>query len=299
MIGTILKGGFVTLGMILLAAALYLFWQNRSSEKVAQTFLTVFILGMGGAIGSILLTLKEETKSTRFPVVYIVDRKTGRPEAYASGSYAWVVFGSKRPDVLQSLQISEKQLERLYRDFTVYKIIDDLFAVYGNHWHRRLIDLKGPAVSQTVYDDLPQSAPGTKLRWEDVRKMLSHNVFMGGKRDVPEVEETQLPPGTTLTVRAADDGATVRAINRFFDYELTLSFNSWTYSLGDYAKLIDKPSGDLAVLMFAVTIEAKFNQYRMGHPVMPSYRDWVDTTTEVLERHYSWYRQWEEEKSGI
>ena|SRR5438093_1404698 len=90
----VLKYFLATVFIVILAATVWLGWQNRASEKVVLTVLPALAIGATGALVTILFSLRVEARKVEFPSVFIFDKDNKMPleaieRSYFSGKPNW------------------------------------------------------------------------------------------------------------------------------------------------------------------------------------------------------------------
>jgi len=302
-----LKFGFYILFGIIAVLAGYLFWQNRASEKVVVTFWSTLTLGAMATFVTLLFSVKSESMEAEFLSIYTLDKQSKLP--FVPRGSEWIRGYAER----QTLRPVSTLIEEIrgmkpevvserddfgidaYRAIALCNVFDALAFAYGNAWDSKVSRFRIPSGAGVKYSGPPEKAePSDFIGLERFQALFP-------KRPLGKPQ-----PENVFTRFAVPKGSSVTSIDNDFNQELTLRNGfaqvkiNLSYSFGDRGSDVLKDmlqlnaadSERIVVLGFVVTIKAKFNSLRGGHPKMPTYRRWVEGLIAELRETMESEKHW-------
>ncbi len=312
---TILKWG---LGIFILLVALitgWLVWLNRDSEKVMLTLLPALALGTISVLVVILFGLKEEVREIEFPALFTYDRASKMPiSAVYSTSYrppsemfASIVVSDISKTNPEFFKRGEADLGMgLYRDVALRLLFDGLFQVFSMNWDVKVSNLTLPIGNHMIFGPNEGVLKPELKTWSEVKALFPESEVLQIDRKV--FDKLAVPPGTKISNNDERDSSggiykrVVRIYNNFVDISISITTASGMATLGMHDPLEQIPETDrnkFWTSSYLVTLRAKYNAYRSGHPDMPKYHGWVKNMFEAIENQLNSRKHWEQSREWI
>lgn len=300
----------------ILGTTTWLAWGNRASEKVRSAIVTGLAVGGAGALitipaadiwlsltivasatlATILINLKEESKTTTIPTISVYQKASKRPLEAINDTYrdrfCARTFTTHTEFIVSRIPIeagADETGQDLYFDVLLRMVLDDLYTLYRNVW-----DL------QVTWSDVPfgrvkwqanEGAPrGGFIEREEFMKVFPDSKALQVERYGIVGNKLSVPNGTRLAAGTNQpDRRTFFFKNPFIEVGVDLAFSSCSVGIGELRLLIGlsrEESEKFYTEACEVKLSAKFNRFRSGHPEMYRYRRWVDGMFEELQESF-------------
>ncbi len=282
--------GFVSL----LAVAVWLAYQNRSSDTLRSNGATALMVGGVGLLATLWFSLKPpEARRHRFTVTFVVDTDTRLPLSrdrypdlwsYAAPDAAHPAMVDVEPFV-QTLAaktpLSPSDVQAVYLDVLVAYVMDVFARNFASSWDVEIVRDKSVAVTTTKTSPRRPTPPGVKVERTDLVGHLSASKQLLAQI-LPGWEEFVVPPDTRLEWLEDPWSRVLKASNPFVTVSIDVgrAFGAIYGSgrLGELAGMSREESQKRHMAFsFVMQLDASFERLRSGHPEMPRYTQWVDT----------------------
>ena len=276
----------------------YFWFQNRSSELLAEKMLTTFAVAFFAILSALLFSLKSQERELEFASTVFFNKSDKRPlDAHLSGD-GRLKFGGHQFGGMLSLFISKhlKDCEELnkaefnkdreeivgfYHNMILVNLLDQLFWMYSARWDTNIYSVRrGTSEEKDAYVDSKQTPPHyDSLSWEDLLNTEQRNTFCDILSAFSNIEETKVPPKTKVDFIITERKREMIIENPFVKVTITINCSGGSLGLGDYKWLLgyeNKKSEEFWSAHFRVNCRAKFEKFKSGHPEMPKYKQWVE-----------------------
>ena len=307
----ILKYFLAAAFIIILAATVWLGWQNRASEKVVLTLLPALAIGATGALVTILFSLRAETRKLDFPAVFIFDKNSWMPleaidRSYVSGNpnqFSVVHIAQEMTKEHHSLR-DDKTVEKgddLYFDILLRMVFDVLFRLYIHNWDAKISHFDLPHGTESRWGPQEDAPHPEFVTWDEIKKWIPDTRVLDV--NVGHFTKMAVPYGTKLNVNTDYTKETKSPFRRkltlknsFVTLSISISKASGVVGVGSFSRLLgysDDISNRFWTSTYLIELAADFNPLRSGHPDMPRYRRWVDALFEELQKNFDARKHWE------
>lgn len=301
-------------GLIVILAG-WIAYLNRDSEAVRVNGRSAVIVGAAGVLITLLLSLKAEHVTVPpFPAAFVFHRQTRQPfscdaipEAtrFADPGFAGNVRPAfslvaeaikKQPTLLETADDSVSNA--LYLDVLLRHVVDLLSFAFSKSWDAEVVRFDLPHARETRYGSREPKKEGTKVERQALVRLFPESPIL----DSDFLKVLTLPPDTTVR-RVPADGNTrsLELANPFATVTIMLKWHSSGRGIGRLRDLCGLPmSGkydEWLSATYLISLDARFEQLRSGHPEMPVYRRWVQTMFDEL-RAFDAERRWQEVKDA-
>lgn len=310
----ILKYFLFAVFIVILAATMWLGWQNRASEKIVLTVLPALAIGATGALVTILFSLRVETRKVEFPSVFIFDKDSKMPleaieQSYFSGKPNSFVAGhiaqemTKKDTSLRDDRTVEKG-DALYFDILLRMVLDVLFRLYIYNWDVKISHFDLPHGTQSRWG--PQlDAPNPEfITWDEIKKWIPDARTLD--IDPDRFTKMAVPYGTKISVktdsRKEDNEPYKRSFiikNPFVTLSISIARAGGVIGVGSLRRLLgysEDTNNRFWTSTYIMDLAAEFNPLRSGHPDMPRYHRWVDALFEELQASFDARKHWEKSR---
>ncbi len=294
--------------------SIYLAWQNRASDKIIASFLSICLVGSAGTLASTIFSIKNETRKltlTKSYIFHMIDKGLlndfFKPHMfYINGldhriDILWLLDDAIRKDPESQILIDEKgnskTIEKggdIYRKICQAEIVMTLSE--NCNWMAKVKRDTKFGSSSISYPFPPKEAKFKKVTIQDFRKLFPKNDLL--ESTVLADNSFIIPIGTTI-------GFVKEKIvlkNDFVKIEIYQDKGGASVGAGKLASLAGLESTDFfkyCTASFAVDLEATFNPLKSGHPEMQSYRDWVDQIFDEFQYYFDSNKHWEMTKDSF
>jgi hypothetical protein len=300
----------VSLFVVVIAA--WLVFLNRDSEKVMQTFLSALAIGTVGVLITILFSLKEEMRELEFPTLFTYERASLMPwrpghitflyppsEMYASIHLQ--ALAKLHPEVF--MKGKDNQGTDLYGDVALRLVFDSLVQVFSMNWDQKITSINLPVVNRKTFGPNQPGVKSDVKSWDEIAALFPKSYAL--RAPVFGVGKFAVPPGTEISgkeERFQDGGlhkTSILLVNKFVDVEIVIAFIGGEGTIGMYSlvtNLSEEETLKFWTSSYLISMKAKFNAYRSGHPDMPKYKNWVNNIFETVRDQLDSQRSWERAK---
>lgn len=307
-------GAFGILTLSVLCAAAWVVWQNRASEQIVYSFLTVVLLGAAISLVTTLLSVKRDSVEIVFRKVYVFDKISKQQPYDWKKPFLQYFFG--RDIAMDSTFLISKAVENdptlteigdkegdgylldkgkeLYKKVLFYEIADILFKTCN--WKATVRRYEGPGWGSYSYGP-PENKEGLKaIKWEEIKKIAPDNELLNLEM-IPH-RDFYIPKNSTISGNHNE-----LIINNNF-VTIKISFRTATGAMGASA---------VGVLLgfdrfehmkywsqqYEVQLKAKYKPFKTGHPDMKDYHEWVNHMFSELQRYFDSTKLWEKTKEAF
>lgn len=304
--------------------AAWLAWQNRGSERVKAAIITGLAVGITGALitlpasemsiwlrfsiitsatlATILINLKNESKTVEFPAVSIYEKASKRPLEAINATYRDRFSGqigfcpvefivSRMPEENSDDELGQEK----YFDVLFRLILDHLNFLYRNVWDIKVIryNLQYGAFK---FEPNERAPSGDFIAREDFVKIFPDCRALSVETLGHIGESFAVPYGTYLrgeTKFFRDKNKPYKREfslkNSFVQVTIELTSSTWSVGIGElgmYLNFTREVSEKFCSQVSDVKLSAKFNRLKIGHPEMFRYRRWVDVMFEEIQEGF-------------
>ena len=295
-------------------------YQNRNSEKIVSTTLSLLIAASVAAFLNLLLS-EDTKKSTEFLAIFVVQKKTGAPVEvpgrlmrHYPSAISSIYYELPAPArAAMKLETPEGQLD-CYLQVLQWEITSLLQTRYAQSWKVAVPAYKWP-VGTNVFNSVtwaPDStAGGHTLSYAQVRsELLAGNVIAAAGLHPTAMSSGSnlvLPLGVTATGRIDPGTPKRQAFIDFASKTLTLQIRlnqvQYTGAVGAYGFLVpqldEEARKNLAMLTYAVTIEVTTSGVYQGSPDLPALKAWAAQVTDYLRDSLDANEEWNRTKQEL
>jgi hypothetical protein len=286
-----LQGLMVVGGLLLVVAAVWLFWLNRGSETLRSNGITALVVGIVGLLATLWFSLKPpEDRHHRFPVVFVLDKVSRLPvppwEGLAAVQYADPAAGlgvfpalamkGLKDEVLPSVRSEDNgALAAVYLDVLLSYVTDALCSVFSRSWDVEVSTFETAQANRTTVEPRVPFRSGLSLSVQDLLSEVPHAEFALSPPRRPN--NMVVPLGTRTSGWEATDPRTrvLRMSNAFVRLSVEIAWESYALGSGGLAPLIGMSPTEsqekTICLSYVVTLDASFEKLRSGHPDMPDH----------------------------
>jgi hypothetical protein len=287
--------------------AFYVVWMNRESEKIITAVVPISVAALIGVLLSVFLFGGEPVITAKFPAAFLFRISDRNPLNVPDRPMLLSLFEvptlrQERPDLMEDGDNGAT----LYHHFLQKAIIDAFASRYSTTWEIETFDFKtGMGEQQTSGAAADATEPSTKITTAEIAALLKGNRFAGV--DFLTTPQIALPPGSALKIRppGTTKGGTLEAEisikNDFVSLTIKTAHTSWLRSLGGYRPLMGfswEQDREFATAQYFVSIQAKFDRWRPGHPKMPKYKRWVNQIVSDLRARFDEQVLWSETRQN-
>jgi hypothetical protein len=299
---------------LLTAAAFYLVWMNRASEKIMTAIIPVAVAGLAGVIIAVFVFGGEPATTIVFPASFQY-RLQGKMPAnlpwiltsrrFTQSQFAPSQLFAVRPELFTSA--ADQTGQSLYHHFLQRAIIDWMGITYRTTWQVEVLQFDLPIGREGRFQPIEGSSEKSKqLSTEQVETLLEGNWFAHIHSGIPT--RIALPPGTELTVippRTAaglSETGEILLKNRFCSIAIKTQNSSYFGGVGSYkqlAGLSDDEALKFGTANYIVRITTQFDWLRSNHPKMALYRTWASQLAEGLRGQFDEQVIWSKTKEDF
>ena len=308
---TVLKyivGGLV---LTLLVIATYVAWQNRASDKVINSFITVALAGAAATLVATLFSINAESLEISIYKTYVFDKITKYPLHDISKSFIHAFSGpelefdtwflvqesvKKDPSLafIEPNEPDKKLIDRgkvLYRDILFRQVLTILCSRYdARQLTKRIEDLSGG----TVYTvDKQLRIPTREIKWDDIVKWNQKSTCLS----LPVFGDSSLAVPLDASVNGTESSIHIK--DKFLDLRIVISDKGGSLGVANLRSLLQVSSGESMRYwseQYEIGLKAVFSPIRSGHPLMTEYRNWVESLIEGMKYQFSTQQHWEKAK---
>ncbi len=286
----------VLTSIFLLLSTLYLFFLNRSSEVLTSKLIPAAILGLVGALVTLLFSLKENRvqETTVAALIAHADKMTPLEEIHEDYHtfYGGDLFAPRS-------FLNPIQGQGLF-DFHLNVVSAEIAHCVFGTFQALSSAPNGDLFSTSAY---PRSVPKQLKRdfftWEQYVKIFREDPVLLDTLDQfnPELFANHLmtvPSGTDITYTNSGHLRTIILRNDFVT--LTITIHQWQGSrrLGEWKWILGLAEGEedsYWVSKFLVEQEIRTNRFRSGHPRMPDQERWAKELRTRIGDNFDYDRQ--------
>lgn len=308
---TLLKYIVLILIFILICIAGYVAWQNRASEKVVTSFITVALAGAAATLAMTLFAVETGTFDISFYKTYIFEKISKMPisanfpspiDAFSGREMSMDTIVSIQEAIQRdpSLAVIEEDSSdakrtddgaKLYQDILYHQIITTMCRYCGlSSRAKRNVDVFGSTVLGVQKSTM---IPTRKISWHEIKMWNPNNIFLNS----PNVM------GYALTVPrksiVTGDNHSIQIRDNFISLTITITKAGGSMGVGSLKRLFQITSGESMKYWtqnYEIEINAKFSAIRSGHPLMNEYKDWVNAIIDELSYQFNSQLHWEKTK---
>ena len=287
------------------AAAFYVVWMNRSSEKIISAVIPISAAALLGVFMAVFVFGGQAAETAEFPTTFIFRSSDNLPVILPFRPQNQALFlisqlGKSNPEMLRD----DASGASLYHHFLQRAIIETLAFRYSRSWETNILRFDTSLGSQLTAGPAENAAePKKTISAEELGQKLGGNRFA----QVHTVFNTGLvlPPDTTLEIRPPSIDQRLGEVsyitfdNPFVRLTIQTRVSQWGVLFGGYRLMLGQPSDtntDLREATYVVSIKKEFKRLRTGHPDMPRYKAWVQQVAEELQTEYDEQRIWAKAK---
>ena len=285
-----------------------LVWNNRASDRLVSSFISVIFLGLSGLLITALVSLKEEKKKKRFPAVMFLERN---PFSIASYKYR-INKGRMTPIIMTNNAIKNLQnkkekyvsLDSVPKD-NYWKVMDDLFqryifdfldTRYRTHWYNESIEIKGPSRLSNSARSIDSDIKFKRIKWSELNSIFTGNDFFEigyyiNKDGSKMSSEISVPLGTTIEKKDILNGFEIIFDNKFVTLSIACEHRfpdkNMNKEVQTAYRMNEINKENFTFQPYIIDFELNKKKFRSGHPDMPKYEYWADDIISFLERNIS------------
>ncbi|MCH8041733.1 MAG: hypothetical protein IH977_15525 [Nitrospinae bacterium] len=302
--------GFAIIGL-LIAARLLL-----TTDSLSNTFFNTVLPGLAffsvGALVTVALNLRLESRHKEFPVNFIFEKGSLRTLEMADDSYfsgtshlgRWLVeqILSRDHQFLHSGDFVTKGTS-LYNEVLLWVVLDILCSRYVHSWDVKISRFNLPYGTEIRSSPRGETPPDSEFtEWDHLKRIFEDSWVL---TVVPHaIGKMAVPKGTKVTGNTElSHGEVFRRClyfkNRFAQISITIFTGGGCRGIGVYKDLLNysaEQSDNFWTATYIVTLSANFTRLLSGHPEMARYRSWVDGMFEELSTTLDSTIQWERQK---
>ncbi len=309
--------------ILILTLAVWIAWLNRTSDAVRINAWSAFIIGAAGVLVTLLVSLKtEEVIVQPFPAAFVFDRHTRQPfscpglsEAtqYADPGFAnlvvpaFALVAELSKDRSALLANDDDELSNgLYLDILLRHVVDLLTRTFAKSWDAEVVRFDLPRGMETRYGEHTPHREGGEINRQTLVNLFPESAVLAF---IPPVDAADVfnvlnvPPNTTVVrLPGGKDTRALELRNPFATVTISLRWHSSQRGIGRLQDVCNLPmSGNYDNWLsatYSISVRARFQRLRSGHPDMPLYRRWVDTMFSEI-RGFDAERRWQAVKEAF
>lgn len=304
---------FIIAIIISLAFASYIVYQNRASDKLVSSYLSILLIGFLGLLINSIFTLKDKTVLNNYAAqlfiqmkplrMRLLDNRLKHNETYPilftnHGINAAKDSNPRFEEELFPINTDEKWDK--IAGLQIRHIFELINVRYMTSWYVKELKFRTPNVNTSTL--LPiGSVKSKKIKWRDLKSIFKENPFIAnGFSNQIEADVDfgmSFPPGTKIKYKSNRTQYFVEFDNEFCSY--TISFSPHPNVGRDVDTKMQKAfkidSAQVANFSFIpLIVETKslFKQFRSGHPDMPKYEHWLNDLDSHIQKYISVENFW-------
>jgi len=302
-------GGLV---LALLVIAAYIAWQNRASEKVISTFITVALAGAAATLAATIFSIEVESFEVSIYKTYVFDKISKYPFHNVEKSFVHAFSGPeleydtwflvqdsvKKDPSLALIQPSDpdKKLidsgKSLYHDILFRQLLTMMCYHHGSHeFMKRTEGIGGGSVVYSI--DRPSKIPSKSISWSEIVERNPNNSCLS----FHQFDFCKLTVPSSASVTFSENS--IRIKDKFLDLTIDISDMGGSIGVSGLKTLLQMSSGETMKYWnetYEIAVKAKFSPIRNGHPLMADYKKWVEGLIKGLTEHFSTEKHWEKAK---
>ncbi|WP_298321326.1 hypothetical protein [uncultured Aquimarina sp.] len=307
--------GVLAVIVLLLVITSIIVWNNRTSDKLVSSFISVLILGSIGLLITSLVSLKKEVYADKFPAVLFIEleplslplhkkilKKEGSNPGVATNS---AINRILKDSILREPLINQrsKDYDKFIEDLFIRYVFDLLTTKYMGHWYLESTEFKMPNSLMTTSIPADSTLQSTSISWKKISKMLPTNQFtqigwaIDAKTEKLISVDINFPPKTKIEVNAILNGFIIELENDFvkLDLEITRVPPIGVHINDEIANAFSIPENRktnfrFQPFLFKHTLTKK--KFKIGHPEMSKYEYWANDVILLLKRNLSVEEFW-------
>ncbi|MDA2913223.1 hypothetical protein MYX77_04555 [Acidobacteriia bacterium AH_259_A11_L15] len=307
-----MKGALVLVLLIIAtAAAFYLAWMNRASEKIITAVIPIAIAAIVAVFLAVLVFGGEAPINQVFPstFMYRIEGKmpVGLPRIlewrrFTDSLFAPAQLHKTHPEVFK--ETTDESGATLYHHLLQKSIIAWMGMRYTANWETEITDFDLPTGREQRFQPAEDATEPSKVySTEELVQLLEGNYFAEIHPGIPP--RIAVPAGTKLTIRPPrrqNGGFEIGEIllkNDFCTLSIQTQYSGWMRGIGSYRRLAgisNEENHGLATATYRITFNARFSRLRSGHPKMPKYRAWASQLAAELRKQFDEQVIWEKTK---
>jgi hypothetical protein len=299
---------------LLTAAAFYLVWMNRASEKILGAVIPVAVAGLAGIILAVFVFGGEAPTTTVFPSSFQYRLSSKMPinlpmvlmnRRFSQALFAPAELFKVHPEFFNDSTDPEGQ--SLYHHLLQRAIIDWMGLTYPATWQVEMLQFDLPVGREGRFEPIQGASEKSEiLSTGQIEKLLDGNRFSGIHAGIPP--RIALPPGTKLEITPPQttagflEAGEILLENRFCSISIKTQASSWFRGIASYKRLAgitEEENGKLATANYIVRINVRFDRLRSNHPQMALYKTWASELSEGLRRQFDEQEIWSKTKEDF
>jgi len=302
-------GGLV---LTLLIIAAYIAWQNRTSEKVISTFITVALAGAAATLAATIFSIKTESLEVSIFKTYVFDKISKYPLHNVGKSFVhafsgpeleydtwFLVQDSVKNDpslaLIQSDDPDKKLIDRgksLYHDILFRQLLTMMCYHHGsNKFQKRTEDIIGSSVTYSI--DRSSKIPSKSINWSEIVERNPNNSCLL----FHQFDFCKLTVPSNASVSFSEHS--IRIKDKFLDLTIDILDRGGSIGASGLKALLQMNSGESMKYWnetYVITVKANFSPIRNGHPLMADYKKWVGDLIKGITEKFSTEKHWEKAK---
>lgn len=298
--------------LILIAIAIYVAWQNRASEKIISTFITVSFAGAAATLAATIFSLNHESFEVPIYKTYVFNKITKYPihdtEKPFISAFSCRELENKTISFVQesikddpSLSIiptnnsDEIMIKRgisLYRDILFRQLLTEICYHYGsNQTTKKTENITGNSI--TYGTDRPLKIPSKEIKWSEIVKSYPNNSCFS----FHEFDFCGLTVPSNARMIFSENKIQIQ--DKYIDLTIEVQNKGGAIGAIGLTTLLHMPIGESMKYWsetYKILIKAKFNPIRYGHPLMADYKKWAEGIKNGITDLFSTEKHWKETK---
>lgn len=313
---TIIRTIVFFLGLLAFLFTVWLALQNRGSEKVIGSIVPAFFIATVGVLGTLLFSLRPETRSVEFPSQFVFHTETKhffncerfpRLDEYSGGLMTQLLVNEmlaanpalskfKAGGTWSGKHVDDAQ--ELFLDVLLRSVFDALGFAFGASWQptikRRNLPVAGYASSSA-----PKTEDGgVRYSLKELQEIFPDNKALR-VQEVTLRRGIVLPPKSRMTAIASDGGREIKIENPFATMTIEVRAGAGVVGIGFFKQVCgfadqDEMDRDYWSQSYDVSLKADFSALRMGHPSMTAYKRWAETMFTEIQTKCDTEMKWQE-----
>lgn len=301
-------GGLV---LTLLIISAYIAWQNRTSEKVISTFITVALAGAAATLAATIFSIKTESLEASILKTYVFEKISKYPLNNVEKSFVHAFSGpepeydtwflvqdsvKKDPSLalIQPNDPDKKLIDRgksLYHDILFRQLLTMMCYHHGsNEFKKRTAGIGGSIVYSI---DRPSKIPSKSISWSEIVESNPNNSCLS----FHQFDFCKLTVPSNASVSFFEHS--IRIKDKFLDLTIDIFDNGGSIGVSGLKILLQMSSGESMKYWnetYEIAVKANFSPIRNGHPLMADYKKWVEALIKELTEQFSTEKHWEKAK---
>lgn len=307
------KIAFIIAIVIALVIASYIVYQNRASDKLVSSYLSILLIGFLGLLINSIFTLKDKTEVNSYAAQLFIQMKPLRMglldvrlkhnETYPilftdHGINAAKDANPKLEEELFPINNDEKWNK--IAALQIRHIFELINVRYKTSWYVKELKFRTPNIYTSTLGSI-DSVKSKKIKWIDLKSVFKNNPFIinGFSNEIEDDTDYGIafPPNTTIEYKSNRQQYFVKFDNEFCTYNLSFRPHPNGGSNVD-AKMqtafrIDSSQiSNFRFIPLIVESESLFKQFRTGHPDMPKYEHWLNDLDTYIQKYISIENFW-------